>query len=665
MAFTYMETSATSWGNETNISSYVFLDFETTSLLDRKCRITEMCLLAVNRVDLTAAGSFPRVTNKLTVCLDPQQPISMTSSNITGLYNDSLENQKAFTDETVALINAFLNHLRKPICLLAHNGNRFDFLLLVAELKRLNQSLDNSIWCADTLEAFRSLDGLPAVYTPSSNQSYIKKFQNSPNNGDKTPVTSAKSSTNTPLKRKGTTEFSTPSDNSPKVSKLEYSYKTNLSAEKVKKKLTFESIQDKTTDDTKQDKKETEEVEEATEEFSSSLDDTHYLKALESVEKGLCQETLVFNKSAGDCLSESTKKEQENEDTKSIQSPANNSTVLETSAGTCCVANGTGYYIRQSTQELLKEEKNAVPKRDESGGNITSSPVVKSEEPINITSPKLENCSKETEFSSGKKDQMSTTKTNFVVTLTSKQYSPLPAETNNFSSRDNCLSENKNVLSSSKKESIQPDVSNASNGSPVPLTSCQVSSCAQSNSVLVSDKGMSASSKVSSARTSTDVQIITRHSDLKSESTAVVSTLPANSTSFTQVSTSSDSANLLDSKSVFTSNKATCLKSSPLPTTPIVTNSVKQTQISGLSTEDLLKTKPDSAAGTQNGSPYLQRQSYKLEEIYLRKFGSRPPHSHKAEDDCITLLKIAKSSPNFMDWVDKNSELLSSIDSPF
>jgi hypothetical protein len=79
-----METSATSGGNETNISTYVFLDFETTSLLDRKCRITEMCLLAVNRVDLTAAGSFPRVTNKLTVCLDPQQPISMTSSNITG-----------------------------------------------------------------------------------------------------------------------------------------------------------------------------------------------------------------------------------------------------------------------------------------------------------------------------------------------------------------------------------------------------------------------------------------------------------------------------------------------------------------------------------------------------------------------------------------------------
>jgi hypothetical protein len=504
------------------------------------------------------------------------------------------------------------------------------------------------------------LDGLPAVYTPSSNQSYIKKFQNSPNNGDNTPVTSAKSNTNTPLKRKGTTEFSTT-----KVSKLEYSHKTNLSAEKVKKKLTFESIQDKNTDDTKQDKKETEEVEEATEVFSSSLDDTHYLMALESVEKGLCQETLVFDKSAGDCLSESTKEEQENEDTKSIQSPANNSTVLETSAGTCCVANGTGYYIRQSTQELLKEEKNAVPRRDESGGNIASSPVVKSEEQINSISPKLENCLKETEFSSGKKVQMSTTKTNFVVTLTSKQYSPLTAETNNFSSRDNCLSENKNVLSSSEKESIQADVSNASNRSPMPLASCQVSNCAQSNSVLVSDKGMSASLKVSSARTSTDVQIITRHSVIKSEPTAVVSTLPANSTSFTPVSTTSDSANLLDSKSVFTSNKATCLKSSPLPTTPIVTNSVKQTQISGLSTEDLLKTKTDLAAGTQNGSPYLQRQSYKLEEIYLRKFGSRPPQSHKAEDDCITLLKIAKSSPNFMDWVDKNSVLLSSIDSPF
>lgn len=74
--------------NVNYISTYVFLDFETTRLLDRKCRITELCLFAVNRVDMEETGNLPRVINKLTLCLDPQVPVSMTSSNMTGLCMD-------------------------------------------------------------------------------------------------------------------------------------------------------------------------------------------------------------------------------------------------------------------------------------------------------------------------------------------------------------------------------------------------------------------------------------------------------------------------------------------------------------------------------------------------------------------------------------------------
>lgn len=66
------------------ITTFVFMDFETTGLLNRACRITEMCFLAVNRVDMIEDCVFPRVINKLTLCVDPKKTVSLPSSNITG-----------------------------------------------------------------------------------------------------------------------------------------------------------------------------------------------------------------------------------------------------------------------------------------------------------------------------------------------------------------------------------------------------------------------------------------------------------------------------------------------------------------------------------------------------------------------------------------------------
>lgn len=55
------------------------------------------------------------------------------------------------------LLEYFFRRLQKPICLLAHNGNKFDFPVLQAELKRLNYSLGSDIVCADTLVAIRAI----------------------------------------------------------------------------------------------------------------------------------------------------------------------------------------------------------------------------------------------------------------------------------------------------------------------------------------------------------------------------------------------------------------------------------------------------------------------------------------------------------------------------
>ena len=71
---------------DTRISTLVFLDFEATGLLGngQRPKITELCLLAVQREDLLADTSFPRVVNKLTLCLNPKKPIQFMSSQITG-----------------------------------------------------------------------------------------------------------------------------------------------------------------------------------------------------------------------------------------------------------------------------------------------------------------------------------------------------------------------------------------------------------------------------------------------------------------------------------------------------------------------------------------------------------------------------------------------------
>lgn len=60
------------------------------------------------------------------------------------------------------LLEYFFRRLRHPLCLLAHNGKRYDFPLLQAELKNIKYGLDPGILCADTLEAFRFIVANPS-----------------------------------------------------------------------------------------------------------------------------------------------------------------------------------------------------------------------------------------------------------------------------------------------------------------------------------------------------------------------------------------------------------------------------------------------------------------------------------------------------------------------
>lgn len=56
------------------------------------------------------------------------------------------------------MIALFLQRLQSPTCLVAHNGNRFDFIILKKELEALNAQLPDNTYCIDSLPLFQALE---------------------------------------------------------------------------------------------------------------------------------------------------------------------------------------------------------------------------------------------------------------------------------------------------------------------------------------------------------------------------------------------------------------------------------------------------------------------------------------------------------------------------
>lgn len=137
------------------IATYVFFDLETTGLPRQehnKTKITELSLIAVNKEHLldSSGRKVPRVQNKLTLCLNPQKMIQDESTTITGLSNDLLEYQSPFNENAFNVINGFLDILKKPICLVAYNGDSFDFPILKRQLEKIDVKLPEDVMCADS-----------------------------------------------------------------------------------------------------------------------------------------------------------------------------------------------------------------------------------------------------------------------------------------------------------------------------------------------------------------------------------------------------------------------------------------------------------------------------------------------------------------------------------
>ena len=156
------------------IKTLVYFDIEATGLKSSgRPRITEISLVAVNmddtlRLSLEIKQNLegthvqleslqPRIVNKLTLCVYPMATIVPHVSDITGLDNYMLNGQSKFDKSTGNLLNSFLSHLPSPVCLVAHNGDCYDFPLLKSEMEKVNTPLDPLILCVDSYIGIKNI----------------------------------------------------------------------------------------------------------------------------------------------------------------------------------------------------------------------------------------------------------------------------------------------------------------------------------------------------------------------------------------------------------------------------------------------------------------------------------------------------------------------------
>lgn len=144
--------------------TFVFLDLETTGLIHFGAmpKITELTLIAIPTDTMTNKDddSNLRVKHKLTLCFNPQKLINYEASQITGFTNEMLEHEKKFDISTIHLINSFLDHLQKPIVIIAHNGSRFDFKVLKWYYDKFKVPIDSELMCCDSIEVFRIISNM-------------------------------------------------------------------------------------------------------------------------------------------------------------------------------------------------------------------------------------------------------------------------------------------------------------------------------------------------------------------------------------------------------------------------------------------------------------------------------------------------------------------------
>lgn len=152
-----------------DFKTFAFFDLETTGLPQMEynnTKITQLSLVACSVEHLLSINNIhdiPRVTHKLTICLNPFKRISLIAEEVTGLSNELLQHERKFDNNTLTLLKSFFQQLQQPVCLVAHNGNNFDFPIFKAHIMKLSDTLPSSLLCCDSLQVFRDIDKIQDI----------------------------------------------------------------------------------------------------------------------------------------------------------------------------------------------------------------------------------------------------------------------------------------------------------------------------------------------------------------------------------------------------------------------------------------------------------------------------------------------------------------------
>ncbi|XP_032672692.1 exonuclease DPD1, chloroplastic/mitochondrial [Odontomachus brunneus] len=171
---------------DTRIQTFIFFDLETTGLYEGAVapQITEIALVAVSRKSIcnSRQNSLPRILHKLVLPVNPKKIISSKVEDMTKLYNEDMMLLQPFESGVYELIMYFLRRLTPPICFVAHNGDAFDYPILLSELKCINEVIDNRILCIDTCKMFKDFfKGVPSdtmSYSSTVNALHAKEIDN-------------------------------------------------------------------------------------------------------------------------------------------------------------------------------------------------------------------------------------------------------------------------------------------------------------------------------------------------------------------------------------------------------------------------------------------------------------------------------------------------------
>lgn len=115
-----------------SIQTFVFIDFATER--GNENVLYNLCLLPVPRQQFLEPNNTT-----------PPQDLFI-------VFSDNEINEADFHK-----INDFINRQEKPVCIFAHYGNKFDFIILRRQLNNLNKELASDVFVADCIYAFHDI----------------------------------------------------------------------------------------------------------------------------------------------------------------------------------------------------------------------------------------------------------------------------------------------------------------------------------------------------------------------------------------------------------------------------------------------------------------------------------------------------------------------------